>query len=175
MFKNGKSVSPVISIVLMIVVIVLIGLIIYAYASGYPSKLSEKDIGDYKFLVESQEFRDISGGGHTDEYIVYIRNVGTKIEAQTFDIIFEWYRDAEHKVPIKYTSSSFPPKRYPYEGWWCDANRDNVWEEGEIAAFVFDGDDSSSHSDDWRVVKPGDKLKIVHIDTGTPFIIKVKK
>jgi len=147
MLRNKKGVSPVIAVVLMIVVAVAISLVVYVWASGFVSEKTgaETKAGDYSFLVET---RDATTTG------VNIRNTGTDISFGTdFTSEFDLYvNDA--------LDSSLVDGDVTEHGSTAD-----TWEKGEVITIDLITNVGAS---------AGDKIKLVHKESGTPIVFTLE-
>jgi len=150
MMRNKKGVSPVIAVVLMIVVAVAISLVVYVWASGFVSEKtsSESKAGDYSFLVET---RAVNGTN--------IRNTGNAItfsnaaiDASVFLEQFDVYINNSLKASGDLSNTNFTLQ-----------NGGTSWDKGEVLTISF-GSDASA----------GDKIKLVHKDSGTPIVFKLE-
>ena len=151
MMRNKKGVSPVIAVVLMIVVAVAISLVVYVWASGFVSEKTgaETKAGDYSFLVETKAYRNTN-----------IRNTGTAIDFAgavntNFTNEFDIYINNVLTTPA---DSSF-----------ALTGGDNVWDKGEVVTIDFD-----ASGDGGTDAGPGDKIKIVHKESGTPIVFTLE-
>lgn len=149
MLRNKKGVSPVIAVVLMIVVAVAISLVVYVWASGFVSEKTgaESKAGDYSFLVET---RDVNSTN--------IRNTGTAI-AMGNDATPLTSAEflAEFDVYINNTLSTLT------NNLTIQNAPNETWDKGEVITIDFTGDASA-----------GDKIKLVHKDSGTPIVFKLE-
>jgi len=146
MFRNKKGVSPVIAVVLMIVVAVAISLVVYVWATGFVSEKTgaETKAGDYSFLVETRADDNTN-----------IRNTGTAIDfggavnATSFNDKFDTYKN--NALTTLSTAS------VTLQGGGTS------WDKGEVLTINFSTDASE-----------GDKIKLVHKDSGTPIVFKLE-
>jgi flagellin-like protein len=153
MFRNKKGVSPVIAVVLMIVVAVAISLVVYVWATGFVSEKTgaETKAGDYSFLVETKAVDNTN-----------IRNTGTAIS-------FTWGTDAETTFLSEFdiyvnntlTTSSIIDG-LDYNGSAVAASF--TWDKGGVLTIDFTE----------ATVSAGDKIKLVHKDSGTPIVFKLE-
>lgn len=154
MMRNKKGVSPVIAVVLMIVVAVAISLVVYVWASGFVSEKTgaETKAGDYSFLVETKAVDNTN-----------IRNTGNAIDYSggNFTDEFDIYINNQLANPATdLTNTSF-----------TDAGGDNIWDKGEVLTINFDKDGSGGTPPD---ASAGDKIKIVHKESGTPIVFTLE-
>ena len=149
MFRNKKGVSPVIAVVLMIVVAVAISLVVYVWASGFVSEKTgaETKAGDYSFLWETKAVDNTN-----------IRNTGNAIAMgnDTAPLTSAEFL-AEFDVYINNTLSTLTNdltiQNAPNE----------TWDKGEVITIDFTGD-----------AVAGDKIKIVHKESGTPIVFTLE-
>jgi flagellin-like protein len=152
MLRNKKGVSPVIAVVLMIVVAVAISLVVYVWATGFVSEKTgaETKAGDYSFLVETKGFEDTN-----------IRNMGNSVFIAEssgswkdgFLVAFDVY------VNDALNSSAISEVTLHHDG-----SAPQQWSKGRIITIVFDDGEVGS----------GDKIKLVHKDSGTPIVFKLE-
>ncbi|HEC95845.1 MAG TPA: type IV pilin [Euryarchaeota archaeon] len=144
MLRNKKGVSPVIAVVLMIVVAVAISLVVYVWASGF---VSEKTGAESKAGDYSflVETRDVNSTN--------IRNTGIDIDISGTNGLWDEFDLYVNNV-LKSPSSGVTEQ---------DGN--NVWAKGEVVTIDFDTAISAS---------AGDKIKLVHKDSGTPIVFKLE-
>ena len=154
MMRNKKGVSPVIAVVLMIVVAVAISLVVYVWASGFVSEKTgaETKAGDYSFLVETRAVDNTN-----------IRNTGNAItfsnaaiDATVFLEQFDVYINNSLKESDDLQNTSFTLQ-----------NGDKSWDKGEVLTISFS---SASGSD----ASAGDKIKLVHKESGTPIVFTLE-
>ncbi|RLF92531.1 hypothetical protein DRN50_08780 [Thermococci archaeon] len=151
MLRNKKGVSPVIAVVLMIVVAVAISLVVYVWASGFVSEKTgaESKAGDYSFLVETKDVNSTN-----------IRNTGTAISPMDgTDATTDFWNAFDLYVNNALKPS--PPSAATVT--LHDTNSNNVWDKGEVITIDFNTDASA-----------GDKIKLVHKDSGTPIVFKLE-
>jgi len=151
MLRNKKGVSPVIAVVLMIVVAVAISLVVYVWATGFVSEKTgaETKAGDYSFLVETRAVANTN-----------IRNTGTAIDLGADNSIliaeflaeFDVYVNNDLKAAVDFT----PDPLGTLQG------ADGSWDSGEVLTLDLS---------DFNV---GDKIKLVHKDSGTPIVFKLE-
>jgi len=151
MLGNKKGVSPVIAVVLMIVVAVAISLVVYVWATGFVSEKTgaETKAGDYSFLVETRDADNTN-----------IRNTGTAISFGSGTgnpTVAEF--NAQFDVYINNTLTSLSTATLTLQ----NSTTDKIWDKGEVLTINFTADAS-----------PGDKIKIVHKDSGTPIVLKLE-
>jgi len=156
MLRNKKGVSPVIAVVLMIVVAVAISLVVYVWATGFVSEKTEVETkaGDYSFLVETKtvgNYAATTGGTN-------IRNTGTAISPITGTSDFLAAFDV-------YVNNTLDPDGSSIGGVDLQGT-DTVWDKGEVLTVYFDGSNPSPEA--------GDKIKIVHKESGTPIVLKLE-
>jgi len=146
MLRNKKGVSPVIAVVLMIVVAVAISLVVYVWASGFVSEKTgaETKAGDYSFLVET---RDVNATN--------IRNTGMSIDfggtvnVTSFTDKFDTYKNN--------ALTTLSAASITLQGGGTS------WDKGEVLTINFSTDASA-----------GDKIKLVHKESGTPIVFKLE-
>ena len=159
MMRNKKGVSPVIAVVLMIVVAVAISLVVYVWASGFVSEKTgaETKAGDYSFLVETKTVGNYTASPKTGG--TNIRNTGTAIspmdDTDTTDFLAAF--DVYVNNTLDTDGSSIAGVVLH------DTDGDNVWDKGEVLTVYFDGG-----------ADPGDKIKIVHKESGTPIVFTLE-
>ena len=147
MLRNKKGVSPVIAVVLMIVVAVAISLVVYVWASGFVSEKTgaESKAGDYSFLWETKAVDNTN-----------IRNTGTAISPMDgTDATTDFWNAFDLYVNNTFTNPSGATVTLH------DTTSNNVWDKGEVITIDFNTDASA-----------GDKIKLVHKDSGTPIVFK---
>jgi len=149
MMRNKKGVSPVIAVVLMIVVAVAISLVVYVWASGFVSEKTgaETKAGDYSFLVETKDVNSTN-----------IRNTGTAISPMSStDATNDFWNAFDLYVNNTLTDPSGATVTLH------DTNSNNVWDKGEVVTINFNA-----------IASAGDKIKLVHKDSGTPIVFKLE-
>jgi len=144
MFRNKKGVSPVIAVVLMIVVAVAISLVVYVWATGF---VSEKTGVETKAGDYSflVETKDVNSTN--------IRNTGTDIDISGANGLWDEFDLYVENGLIPSPPSSNVTEQTP----------DNIWKKGEVVTIDFSSDASA-----------GDKIKLVHKDSGTPIVFKLE-
>ena len=158
MMRNKKGVSPVIAVVLMIVVAVAISLVVYVWASGFVSEKTgaETKAGDYSFLVETKTVGNYTASPKTGG--TNIRNTGTAIspmdDTSTSDFL------AAFDV---YVNNTLDTDGSSIAGVVLQG-ADDVWDKGEVLTVYFNSSEVSA----------GDKIKIVHKESGTPIVFKLE-
>jgi len=150
MLRNKKGVSPVIAVVLMIVVAVAISLVVYVWASGFVSEKTgaETKAGDYSFLVETKAVDNVN-----------IRNTGTAIGMgdDSGDLTQTEFL-AEFDVYINNALSTLTTDVVIQ-----NETTDETWDKGEVITIDFTGD-----------AVAGDKIKLVHKESGTPIVFTLE-
>jgi len=153
MLGNKKGVSPVIAVVLMIVVAVAISLVVYVWATGFVSEKTgtETKAGDYSFLVETRDIDNVN-----------IRNTGTDISFASADaagFIGEFDIYIDNVLQANATAADIDI-----------TTADTTWSKGEVLTIDFDatGDGGTIGG------AVGDKIKLVHKDSGTPIVFKLE-
>ena len=156
MMRNKKGVSPVIAVVLMIVVAVAISLVVYVWASGFVSEKTgaETKAGDYSFLVETKAV-DNTNIRNTGNDITFGDGSAGTVDVSGFLAQFDVYKNNALQDSTSLGSTSFTLQ---------NSSTDRIWDKGEVLTIDFD---SSAFS-------AGDKIKLVHKESGTPIVFKLE-
>ena len=155
MMRNKKGVSPVIAVVLMIVVAVAISLVVYVWASGFVSEKTgaETKAGDYSFLVETRAADNTN-----------IRNTGLTVSlpgttVANFLTEFDVYINNDLKDSTELAGMGISLQ---------NSGTDTDWDKGEVLTIDF------STITGMTPPSAGDKIKLVHKESGTPIVFKLE-
>ena len=145
MMRNKKGVSPVIADVLMIVVAGAISLVVYVWASGF---VSEKTGAETK-AVDNTNIRN------TGNDITFGDGSAGTVDVSGFLAQFDVYKNNALQDSTSLGSTSFTLQ---------NSSTDRIWDKGEVLTIDFD---SSAFS-------AGDKIKLVHKESGTPIVFTLE-